>query len=57
MTIAYQTVADSLAAGATPAEALRRVKSAAPFSGFRETLAIGAGTPPCRFGQARDGRV
>lgn len=37
-TIAYQTAADALAEGQTAATALRRVKSAAPFSGFRSRL-------------------
>jgi len=38
MTIAYQTAADRLAAGESTATALRRVKSEAPFSGFRDQL-------------------
>jgi hypothetical protein len=38
MVVAYQTAADCLAAGYTPAPALRQVKSAAPFSGFRVQL-------------------
>jgi hypothetical protein len=38
MRTAYQTAADGLAAGATTAQVLREVKSAAPFSGFRRRL-------------------